>query len=432
MPPTTLHLPLILFAAVGLGACSATPERLDPATVLDARAERQAAAPEDAVFDREALVLAFVEGDARVRRAALALERAHADADAAGRLPDPTLSLQGLFLDPGSDLPSLVGGALQFALPFLSTRDAERAAADARVVRAAAELADAVRVARADATLIWIEAWAERRRSALFDAASEDFAGLAELAERMARVGELGSLDARRLAMAATRRRLDALDSRRALDAHELEVAARLDLATPPTLATPVELALALDDATHDTQLDPRMARAAADLAVAEQRLVAAARGGFAGATLGPAGEWEGGDGRFGLALSLPLPLTGRTAALRAVAEIARRAAALELELAVAAVEAERRGARRELGAARATLTGIEAEWLPLAREQWRAARTLFEAGEAGAVDLEAALTAQLEAELARIDAHARAAAAAARLERTGSTDTGALAQDER
>lgn len=417
---SALHRLAPALVAALLAGCTSAPPRLETAALFDRRSERSALVDEGAA--RADLAVAFAAHDAQVRRAALELERAQRAAEAAGRLPDPTLSLEALYLDFDADDPWLIGGALEFVLPFLSTRDAERAAAEAGLARAAAHLAAATRDAALDATLLWIEAWSHERRRALQNELAVELDTLARLSERLAAAGELDSLAARRLGLAAARARLDALASERERVALTDRVAARLDVPVAPRLGLESDLGpLAALDASAE-RLDPDVAIALAELDVAEERLRAAARGAYDGASLGPAGEWEDGQARYGLALSLPIPISGRTAALRAVALVARRQAALEVELAAARVDARRRDARRELAAARRDLNHVRAAWTPIADVQWTEARALFEVGEARASDVQAALDSRILARLAELDARTREALAAARLARIGSS----------
>lgn len=389
-------------------------------------------------FDREALRAAFVGGDAQVRRGLLAVERAQRATRAAGRLPDPELSLQALYLDFDADDPWFLAGALEFALPFLSTRDQERDAARADERRAIAELADATRDAGLDAEQLWLDAWAAEAQRRAHHWAAEEYDELAQLVDLLSAAGESTDLVARHLRLTGLAQRSNAMAHERDLAGHRARAAARLDRAAPIEFdfdrdSDPARFHDNGPHAPHtDTQesppdpngarLDPLVAIAVARLDAAQARLEATVRGAFDGASLGPSGEWEDGEARYGLALSLPLPITGRRAALRAVAEIVRREAALELELAAAEVDARRTTASLELEIARRELALVEQDWAPLAQEQLDATRELFEIGEVDANAIAAAIDACLEAELARIAAFTRAERARAQLDALGTS----------
>jgi CRISPR system Cascade subunit CasA len=246
---------------------------------------------------------------------------------------------------------------------------------------------------------------------------------LARLEARV-RAGE----DSRTLALAAAtelaaaeQRLADARGRRAAAEAAlaqalGLSPAAVRDLALSPPPVTP-----ALDDLAAwrgDAALSRRdVLRAIADYDIAENALRAEVAKQYPAVSIGPGYMYDHGVDKLPFNLSLVLPNYDLNHRAIAQAEAARAAAGRTLEAVQADALAAVDTAAAALVAARANAERIETRALPAARQTAAGVARSIQAGEADRTDDLAARAAELEAELALIDARRAAAIAAADLE---------------
>lgn len=375
------------------------------------------------------LTLAGLFFQPEMRVAAAVANVAEARIGAISQLPNPTLSLFPQRLsNPATGIsPWLAVAQIDWTFETAGKRRLRRAAAQARA--GAAKLAISVaawrlrgRLAKAILTL---EA-AKVRRTVRIEA-REAQARLVAMLEARLRVGaaDQSSIALQRLALTGMR-----ADAARA---HRLELEAKAGLASvlglPVAALEAVEISFALGVIPKDlAELESAEARRAALLgradvlamlstyaaAEADLRLELAKQ--FPDLHIGPAYEFDQGSNKWGLALSLELPLLSQNQgaideALARRSEVATRFEALQSQV-VAEVEsalASLRGSRVELSEAHSLLEG--------ARQRRNLAGAAFAAGAADRVTL---LNADLEIQRATavlIDSEEQLQNAAARLE---------------
>ncbi len=282
-------------------------------------------------------------------------------------------------------------------------------------------------------------AWAERSRvrAALLDldAATrreELLAGketiLSEnsrLLDRQLEAGEISPFEATQGHLAWSAARLEREDAAAARQAARARLAAALGV----PLAAVADLPLAFADVEKtDVEAPAAGARreallnradvlgALAEYEASQAALALEVARQYPDISLGPGYEFDQGDDKWLLALSLPIPLMNRNRGPIAEAEARRQAAAARFT----AVQAEAMGeidrAVLAYGAARKALATASAIGADAAAQQ-RAARARFEAGEISRLELGSADLELVTAELARLDAEVRAETALGTLE---------------
>ncbi|HKA15268.1 MAG TPA: TolC family protein [Myxococcota bacterium] len=396
---------------------------------LAQQSERAAEPWPQARWDLRDLTLAalYFSPELRVARATSGVAAAHVGAEA--QRPNPTLSfLPQRVANPGSASPWLAAVQLDFPIETAGKRARRKAAAEARA--SAADLA-----VRTEAWRVRSEVYegvvgqlaADLRRDALARTVELRAQRLALLEERRM-VGAIAEaiVAPERLALAQANADLAAAERERitaraalaaavgvpasALDA----VAIAFDLDAPP--ADPEDLAGAsARRAALLGRSDVLALLAEYDAAEQDLRLELAKQ--YPDLHLGPGYEYDQGEDKWGLGVTLDLPLLSQNGggideALARRGEVAARFEALQAQVIreVDAASAAASGARREQQIAQGVL------------EQARERSALAERSLAlGAVDRVAALDAELELQLATavlIDAEERLHRAVARLER--------------
>ena len=362
---------------------------------------------------------AFDDQHPAVRESAEALARAEATARAAATLDNPTLG--AVREDPSGPVRQLdllaswqIPDAARW--PEIEARKREVEAARARFEQART----VHRLAMREAYAAWAVAAARRER---LESQAVRVESLARREAARTDKGEASGLEAHRLELAA-----GALRSRVALaaaDADRARANASVWVATLPPDAVPV-LPI-LTDVPVSSGVHVRVRAAKADLAAAELAREAAGRFlrspevsvGWQRQEVGS----ESFDGPI-LGLSWSVPLFDRKQAARNASEAGIDAARARLEIARREVSAERDAAERTHRRLRESLTDTRARLTPNER-MLDGAEAAFRLGEASLTDLLETHRSVTEAELAALDLHEAALAAARELERL--TGTGAI-----
>ncbi|MBI5690172.1 MAG: TolC family protein [Verrucomicrobia bacterium] len=325
-----------LATAVGLGGCAApgskpllpaeTQSRFDARRLDDADLRHFLAAhgqPAAGEWDLDRLTLAAFHFQPRLDQARARLAEAEAAARAAGELPNPTFTFTpGYNTEAGAGVsPWILGYALNLPIELAGKRGHRLASAQHQI--------EAARLALAS------EAWAVRRavRRALLEVRSADrlallwrdllpsYRDVAALVERQVSAGETAPLE-------ASQARLALQQAETAARAHEAAlVTARSQLAeaigVPLAALSGVQFSdrglAASGSAPAGAEARAWAARNRADLlaelatyAAAHAALQAEAVRTFADLSLGPAYDFDQGEGKWSLALSVTVPLFHR------------------------------------------------------------------------------------------------------------------------
>ena len=297
---------------------------------------------------------------------ALRLEAGAAElgADVSGDWNNPTLTAELRRAVDGGASPWFVAGGLAFTVP-LSSRHAlrrERALATASVSRLQAiayeeELAAAVQIAWLDWSL------AVRRQALLRDYAAA-LSGIADVAEGLAKTGELPLSERGVLPIEQAKTEIEVESSRTEAEQRRLALLALIGLA--PEVS--VELVGGFEVAPPPLRPPPgwpgdhvrvRLALSGVTAAERSWELAVARRG--PDLTVGPTFEWADDRAFVGVGVSLPLPSLDLNR--REIVESRGRREAMQAraEMAIQALDADRRRARVGAAAAETRLARLEA-----------------------------------------------------------------------
>lgn len=404
-------------APVDLGAhAAAFLDRLPTPAAL-AAAGRSAAPPAgaapvdlaDGIDRREAVLIALCfHPDCRLARERAGI--AGAEAEHAGTLPDPELSLDVARILESVPHPWVLGGALGFTVPWNGRLQLQRQLADARL---AERLLDAhlTESARADAVdAAWLR-WSHQRATVdVLTTWCASLRDLAAIADRLAQAGSLMHQGARVFTLELTQRELELAVAEDAAATGELELKRELGLhpAAPVTFVPDRTIApRRAEAAARAAGLadSPRVLAARAAHHVAEADLELAVRRQWPDLVLAPGVQEEDAQPRAALGFALPLPLfAGNDAAI--ARETAARAAAAEAlrgsfelatqELALAELQWQQTQRRARFAVERL---------VPLADQQLADGRRLAELGTLEPLLLLDALSRAHEARLTALDA---------------------------
>ncbi|MBI5773495.1 MAG: TolC family protein [Verrucomicrobia bacterium] len=426
-----------------LGCVHYQPKPLAPAETVEAFEARRLDAPELQVFLGQRLVRPLNEGMAKkwdLETLTLAAFYFHPDLDAArarwavaeagkvtaGQRPNPSVSVSpGYNFTTTRPTPWIVATSLDVPIETAGKRG--KRLAQAQHLSEAARLAIATTAwdVRARLRRALLEFWSTQEAEAALaaqHAAQQDIVRLLEAA-RTAGASTLVEVTRERIASEQTRVAL--------LDAQNRRTTARVQLATAvgvPSRALD-EVKISFDAFTQPPgELPPAEARrrallnradvlaALAEYAAGEAALQLEIAKQFPDVHLKPGHDYDQGDNKWSLGLSLELPLLNQNQGPIAVAEARRREQAAKFNSLQARVLGEIEIALAGYDTARAKLAAAATVLEQLAKQE-RLAQAAFEAGE---VSRQAVAVARLErtaAALAQIDARLKAQEALGQLE---------------
>ncbi len=375
-----------------------------------------------------ALTLAafYFHPDLDVARADLAVAQA-ATVTAGGRANPAVAASAGY--DTTTDVRTISPWILTFNLDIPLTTAGKRR----HRIAEAAGLADAARFhlasvawgVRSGVRAALVELAATTRSGALLSRQEAILSENATLLDRQLEAGEVSPFEATQGHLALTSAKLAV----EAAEARTLAARGQLAAALGVPQAALADVHFSVDDiAKTDTEVPAAAARreallnradvlgALAEYDASQAALALEIARQYPDLSLGPGYEFDQGEDKWFLALSLPLPLMNRNRGPIAEAEARRQAAAAHFN----AVQADAMGridrAVQAYAAAKKALATASAIGADAAAQQ-RLARARFDAGEISRLELGTADLELVTAELARLDAEARADAALGTLE---------------
>ena len=327
----------------------------------------------DGISLDEAEVVALVF-NTQLRVARLKAKVSLAGAGQADRWDDPEFDFELLRVIESTSKPWVLASSLALTIPISGRLAAQKskAVAEADVeLRRAHELEWQTLATLREAWLTWS---ATRQRIALTEKYLSPLDDAARIAEQQRRFGKIGSTDERVFHIERALRRGDLATDQAEARAQELQIKALLGLAPSARITLVPSLPVDSPDASpnDDAALlaHPRLKLAAAEYEVAEQALRLAIRKQYPDLKIGPAGEWDEGDWKAGLSLSVPIPILNANKREIAEAKAGRDAQLAALEAEYEALMHEAAAARERLDAARARRTHIETQVAPLVDQQ--------------------------------------------------------------
>jgi len=249
----------------------------------------------------------------------------------------------------------------------------------------------------------WLEWSTMHERAALLSDFLTRLQSVADIAERLAAVGELSPTDARLLHIELARLQAERQSLDNKLDQKRLTLLALLGLAPDAPFKLQPEIRAARiesDPARRQTALlenHPRIQSVRADYEAAEQKLRLEIREQYPDLNIGPNFSFEEGFSRLGLGLGFPIPLWNRNRQAVAEAFAEREAARTRAEATVESVLGELALAEQRLTAASQRRTILTNEVAPLVDRQVDETRKLLDLGEIDVLVLREALTAALQ-----------------------------------
>ncbi|MCB9858375.1 MAG: TolC family protein [Phycisphaerales bacterium] len=265
----------------------------------------------------------------------------------------------------------------------------------------------------------WLAWSVTNKRLSMSREYAERIGAAAEIAGRLASVGELKSTNARVLEIERARMRtaIQALENQ--AEQQRLGLFGLMGVAPEAPVRLNAELFQPeIGVMTNDRRATllaghPRILAARADYEVAEQSFRLEIRKQYPDLNLGPSFSLEEGFSRAGLGFGLPIPLWNRNRQGIAEAFAEREAAKSRAETTVQSAIAELALIETQLAYADDRLAMLKSELAPLVDKQIEETRTLLDLGEVDVLVLREALRASLEAKLDILDATlARAQAA--------------------
>ena len=431
----------VLSAVASLAACATYHARpLDPAVSAHALQARNLSDPRLLRFiavdlkrpqtpvhwDLAALAAAAVFDRPDLKIAAGRLAEAQAEQRTAAEWPNPTLSLAPTY-DSTAITPSpwIVGPTITALIAAAAKRPAAIARARAQAAAARQGLAIAAWQLRAQVRTAFVALWAARRQLALsrhYASAAQEL--VAVVAQRYhAGLVSAAALTTQQLSETQAALSLAAADRQERLAEAALAAAigvpdhaiatAPIDIGELDHIAVPTGLAGLRREALI-RRPEIRAALARYNAAQASLRLAVARQ--YPDLTIGPGYEYDRGENKFILSVSLPLPVFNQNQGPIAAARAARQVAAAEFAQTQTAV----------LGQTEAAVTDWQASHreaqrtrrlLQLARQTVRSDQAMFKAGQIGRLRLAGAEVAGTQAELGALAASVHERNALGRLE---------------
>jgi len=319
--------------------------------------------------------------------------------------------------------PWIVNASLSVTLPISGRLAVEQDARWADYTVAWRDVAIAEWALLVELRSAWFAWSVTEERLALSRDYAERIGAAAEIANRLASVGELKTTDARVLEIERARIRTTIQALENTLAQQRLELLAMMGVApNAPAQLVPAIFQTDVDVARPDREAallakHPRVLSAKAAYEAAEQSLRLEIRRQYPDLNLGPSFSIEEGLSRAGLGIGLPLPLWNRNRQGIAEAYAEREAAQARSERVVQKVIGELASVETRLAYADERLTLLKTELAPLVDRQISETRTLLDLGEIDVLVLREALRASLEAKLDILDATLARAQAANALE---------------
>jgi cobalt-zinc-cadmium efflux system outer membrane protein len=270
-----------------------------------------------------------------------------------------------------------------------------------------------------------VDLYAATRGEALLAAQEAILAENAKLLDRQLEAGEVSPFEATQAHLALTSARLAREDGAARRQAARGRLAAAIGVPVAALADVPVDFTQ-VEDA--EREVPPESARreallnradvlgALAEYDASQAALALEVARQYPDLSLGPGYEFDQGDNKWFLALTLPLPIMNRNRGPIAEAEARRQAAAARFTAAQSAAMAQIDQAVQGYDAARKALATTTAIGADLDRQE-KAAQARFEAGEISRLELGSIRLELVTAELARLDAKVRAEAALGQLE---------------
>ncbi|MEX2215119.1 MAG: TolC family protein [Phycisphaeraceae bacterium] len=335
----------------------------------------------------------------------------------AGRWDDPELDFELLRFVQNMDKPWVLAGSIAFTIPISGRlaieKDKAIAEGDVEIRRANHEEADTLKELR----LAWLEWSAALERITLEEQYLKRVDEAVRISGQQRKFGKI-SITAERAIRIEQAARQGELSSLRA-DAtrQELSIKALLGLAPQAQITLVPSLSIspgaAASGDTSAVLQHPRLLLAAAAYEVAEQALRLAVRKQFPDLKLGPASEWDEGNWKAGLTLSVPIPVFNGNRREIAEARAARDAAMASLEGEYETLLHAAAQARAQADGAQLRRAHIETVVAPLVDQQITDLNKQAELGELDVLLTLDALTRSHEAKLSGLEAHLSEAKAA-------------------
>lgn len=321
-----------------------------------------------------------------LRQARAAAGISAAEAEQAGRLADPELSLDALHALEAAANPWKLAGALSVTLPLSGRLGLERA----RAQQIAASQREALLAQEWSTLAVLREAWitwsAVTVEAVQAAALRDDLAALVPHAERLRNAGEISQVAARAVQIAYQRAVLSQRELAAEAARQRLGLLALLGFApeAPVDLHPALRLGDDLMGRLGDTSPsdDPHLRSALAAYQVAEATLRLEVRRQYPDLRLGLGFENDRGDRSLGPVLGFSLPVWNANAQAIASADAARQAGLAEVAAAYAAALHDRAQARVVLADRRERLAAMESTLVPLIDAQLADTRRLAELGE--------------------------------------------------
>jgi cobalt-zinc-cadmium efflux system outer membrane protein len=270
-----------------------------------------------------------------------------------------------------------------------------------------------------------VELYAATASEALLGRQEEILREDAELLDSRMAAGEISAFEATQGHLALTGAKMATAEAVARIDAARGQLAQALGV----SVAAVAEIRVGLDEFRETTaEIPGAQARRAAllnradvlgslaEYDASEQALALEVARQYPDVHLGPGYEFDQGDNKWLLALSLPIPVMNRNRGPIAEAQARREAIGAHFVAVQAAAMAEIDQAVAGYEAARRTLTAAEAITSDIGTQE-RTASARFEAGEISRLELGAIRLEEINAEIARLDAETKAQVALGRLE---------------
>lgn len=335
----------------------------------------------------------------------------------AGRWDDPHIEFEALRILESIDKPWLLGGSIGFTIPISGRLAVEKekaiAEANTEVYRVWLEEAKVVAALRE----AWAQKWSNQRRVTEIQSYLEQIDRVLPIAQRQRELGRIGSTEARVFLIERATRAAELATLRAEGARLDLTIKALLGLKPDAPITLDLQPPLSVEPgADVAPALHPRMQLAKAEYESAEQSLRLEIRKQFPDLEIGPAYEYEAGEEKAGLTLSLPLPILNANRRAIAEARASRDAARAALEGELETLTGDIAAARAAVAAAVARRSAIERDVVPLVDQQLDDLRKQAELGEFDSLFYLDALTRSFETKLQVLDAYLAEAVAHATL----------------